>query len=190
MVEIISSLFGLIQGILILFKKKENWIFYLLNIGTLTVYSFTVHLYGDVIENGFYLFFGILGLLTWYNKQVASMTKNHNTIKYCTNTERLIIVGLFVAISTIVYAIISQTSDPTPFLDAITTGMGFTATLLMVFKKVESWIIWFVDDIIMAYIYFSLPNTGFWLGTLNVAWVVMAIFTFIIWHKAAMKQRS
>ena len=77
------------------------------------------------------------------------------------------------------------TDDPFPFLDAITTGMSFTATLMMAFKRVDSWIVWFIDDILMAYVYFSLKDKALYLMALNIIWVVLAIGTWYTWHKEA-----
>ena len=59
MLEFVTTIFGLIQSVLIMFNKKENWIFYLLNIITLTIYSFIVKLYGDVLENSIYVIIGL-----------------------------------------------------------------------------------------------------------------------------------
>lgn len=68
MLEIFATMCGLIQSVLILFKRKENWIFYILNILSLILFSLNVKLYGDVIENLIYVIFGLLGLFTWYSK--------------------------------------------------------------------------------------------------------------------------
>lgn len=190
MLEIFTAACGLIQSILILMKKKENWVFYLLNIGALTLYSFYVHLWGDVVENIVYVLFGVLGLCTWYSQKVAKKIIGDEKIKYCSNKERIFYLVMFLVISGGMYIWLLNTNDPMPFLDAITTGMGFTATLSMALKRVESWIIWFVDDIIMAYIYFMLPGTGFWLMLLNIIWVFLAVGSFITWHKEAMKNKK
>lgn len=191
MLEIFTALCGLIQSILIMFKRKENWVFYLMNIGALTIYSFYVHLYGDVAENLIYVVFGLLGLCTWYSQGIAKKILGNNTeIKYCNAKERIFYLVMFVGISVGVYFWLLHTNDPAPFLDAITTGMGFTATLSMAFKRVESWIIWFVDDFLMAYIYFTLPDTGFWLMLLNIVWVFLAVGTWYTWHKEAMKNKK
>jgi len=190
MLEIFTALCGLVQSSLIMFKRKENWIFYLLNIGSLTIYSFYVHLYGDVAENLVYIFFGLLGLCTWYSQNIAKKVfKGTNVIRYCTWKERVFYFGMFACISIGMYFWLLHTNDPQPLLDAVTTGMGFTATLSMAFKRVESWIIWLVDDILMAYIYFLLPDTGFWLMLLNIAWVFFAVGTWYTWHKEAKKVR-
>lgn len=189
MLEIFTAACGLIQSVLIMFKRKENWVFYLLNIGTLTIYSFYAKLYGDVAENLIYVIFGLLGMCTWYSQTVATKILKGNTeIKYCSKKERLIVIAMLAVISIGMYIWLVSTDDPHPFLDAVTTGMGFTATITMAFKRVESWIIWLVDDVLMAYIYFLLPGTGFWLMTLNIIWVFLAIGTWYTWHNEAMKK--
>ena len=81
MLEIITSIFGLIQSILIMFNKKENWIFYLLNIITLTVFSFRAKLYGDVLENSIYLLIGFFGLFSWYSNSITNKFIKKNNYK-------------------------------------------------------------------------------------------------------------
>lgn len=191
MLEIFSAGCGLIQSLLILFKRKENWIFYLANIISLTAFSFIVHLYGDVLENSIYMIFGLLGLFTWYSENISKKIFGKvNEIRYCTVKERILYTLMLVGISIVVYIWLLNTSDPQPFLDAITTGMGFTATLMMSFKRVEAWIIWFIDDILMALIYYLIPDHGFWLMMLNIVWVFLAVGTWYTWHKEAMRIRS
>lgn len=186
MLEIFTACCGLIQSILILLKRKENWIFYLLNIVTLTVFSFTAKLYGDVVENLVYVIFGLLGLFTWYSINISKkIFGDENKIRYCNFKERIFYCVMFLGISVGMYMFLKSTDDPSPFLDAITTGMGFTATLMMAFKRVDSWIVWFVDDILMAYVYFTLPDKAIYLMALNIIWVVLALGTFWTWHKEA-----
>lgn len=186
MLEIFTACCGLIQSILILLKRKENWIFYLLNIVTLTAFSFTAKLYGDVVENLVYVIFGLLGLFTWYSVNISKkIFGDENKIRYCNFKERIFYCVMFLGISVGMYMFLKSTDDPSPFLDAITTGMGFTATLMMAFKRVDSWIVWFVDDILMAYVYFTLPDKAIYLMALNIIWVVLALGTFWTWHKEA-----
>lgn len=190
MLEIFASACGLIQSVLIMLNKKENWIFYILNIGALTIFSFTAHLYGDVVENLIYVIFGLLGLLTWYSKNISKKIFGYeNKISYATNKERLMYFAMFSIISIVMYIWLSVTDDPSPLLDAITTGMGFTATLMMAFKKVDAWIVWFIDDIIMAYIYYCLPDKAIYLMCLNIIWVALAVGSWYTWHKEAKKNK-
>ena len=189
MLEIFSACCGLIQSILILLNRKENWIFYLLNIVTLTIFSLISKLYGDVVENTVYIIFGLLGLFTWYSANISKkIFGKENKIRY-TNIKEKIFYGLMlIVISVGMYFWLQMTDDPSPLLDALTTGMGFTATLMMAFKRVDAWFIWLIDDILMAYIYFSLPDKAVWLMTLNILWVFLAIGTWYTWHKESKKQ--
>lgn len=189
MLEIIATLFGLVQSILILLKKKENWIFYLLNNLTLILFSLQNKLYGDVFENLVYVGCGITGLTIWYSNKVDEKYKH---ITYCKNRERIYYLILFAAITTICYLWLISTDDALPILDAVTTGLGLTATIMMTFKKVDSWIVWFVDDILMAVVYFMLPDRAIYLCALNIIWIFLAVGTWYTWHKESVscKQSS
>ena len=180
--ELSATIFGLIQGILIWLNKKENWVFYLLNISSLIIFSFANRLYGDVIENFLYFVLGIIGTTVWYSKKT-----NKLSTKYCTNKERIQYTILLIAVSAACYIWLISTDDPMPLLDAITTGMGITATYMMAVRKVEAWIIWFIDDILMAIIYFSLPDQAIYLGALNIVWIVLAALSYINWDKETKK---
>jgi nicotinamide mononucleotide transporter len=190
MLEITTSIFGLIQSILIMFNKKENWIFYILNITTLTIFSFTAKLYGDVLENIIYLIIGFFGLFTWYSKNISNKIFKSNKIQWMNNKERIIFFIIFILITGIIYLWLIHTDDPLALLDAVTTGLSFVATLTMAMKKVDSWIYWLIDDILMAITYFSLPNKALYLMSLNIIWIFLAIGTIYTWNKQAKKEEK
>ena len=48
MLEVLSTVFGLIQGVLVMLDKRSNWIFYSLQMFFLILFSINVHLWGDV----------------------------------------------------------------------------------------------------------------------------------------------
>ncbi len=190
MLEVITSIFGLIQSILIMFNKKENWIFYILNIATLTIFSFTAKLYGDVLENIIYLIIGFFGLFTWYSKNISNKIFKSNKIQWMNNKERIIFFIIFILITGIIYLWLIHTDDPLALLDAVTTGLSFVATLTMAMKKVDSWIYWLIDDILMAITYFSLPDKALYLMSLNIIWIFLAIGTIYTWNKQAKKEEK
>ena len=190
MLEVITSIFGLIQSILIMFNKKENWIFYILNIATLTIFSFTAKLYGDVLENIIYLIIGFFGLFTWYSKNISNKIFKSNKIQWMNNKERIIFFIIFILITGIIYLWLIHTDDPLTLLDAATTGLSFVATLTMAMKKVDSWIYWLIDDILMAITYFSLPDKALYLMSLNIIWIFLAIGTIYTWNKQAKKEEK
>lgn len=188
MLEIITSIFGLIQSILIMFNKKENWIFYLLNIITLTVFSFRAKLYGDVLENSIYLLIGFFGLFSWYSNSITNKYIKKNNINWMSNKERILYLIIFLVISGILYLWLITTDDPLALLDAVTTGLSFVATLTMAMKKIDSWIYWLIDDILMAITYFLLPDKAIYLMILNIIWILLAIGTIYTWNKQKKKE--
>lgn len=182
MLEIITTVFGLIQSILIMFNKKENWIFYLLNVGTLTIYSFVVRLYGDVFENSLYLIIGIFGMFSWYS---TKLSKYNNEIRYATVKEKVLMFITFLFFSICIYIWLINTNDALPLLDAVTTGLSFVATITMALKIVDSWFYWLVDDILMAIVYFMLPEKAYFLMGLNIIWIFLAIGSIYKWNNIA-----
>ena len=67
MFEIGATVFGLIQGILVMLNKRSNWIFYTLEMLFLILFSLINKLYGDVVNNSIYLIMGMIGFLLWNN---------------------------------------------------------------------------------------------------------------------------
>ena len=53
----------------------------------------------------------------------------------------------------------------------------------MMKKKLDTWIIWFINDIFYAIEYFILPDKALYLFALNVIWTVMAVGSYISWKK-------
>ena len=54
--EIGATVFGLIQGILVMFNKRSNWIAYVIQMLFLVLFSLKANLYGDVVNNFIYLY--------------------------------------------------------------------------------------------------------------------------------------
>ena len=49
--EVCATIFGLIQGVLVMYNKRSNWIAYVIQMAFLIVFSAFNHLYGDVVNN-------------------------------------------------------------------------------------------------------------------------------------------
>ena len=162
--EITATILGLIQGILVMLNKRSNWIFYILQMIFLIIFSSINHLYGDVLNNTFYLILGFIGFLEWSKK------KDFNQIKLASYKERINYI-LLITIGTITLNLILKTTDdPLPLLDSFTTISSLVATYYMIKKKIDTWIIWFINDIFYAIEYFMLPNQALYLFLLNIVW--------------------
>jgi len=178
--EVGATIFGLVQGILVMLNKRSNWIAYIIQMALLIVFSLSMNLYGDVMNNSIYLVLGFIGFMLWNKKDSQKITK-------C-NTRERIICTVLIAVATIFgYFILKTTDDPLPLLDSFTTVSSLVATYLMMTKKIDTWIIWFINDIFYAIEYYILPEQAFYLFLLNIVWTFMAIGSYINWSKIMKK---
>ena len=175
--EIGATILGLIQGVLVMFNKRSNWIFYILQMAFLILFSSMNHLYGDVVNNSIYLVMGFVGIILW------NSNSDTNKITATSKKEKLIYILLIIVGTLGVSAILKNTNDPLPMLDAFTTITSLIATYYMVKKKIDTWVIWFINDIFYAIEYFILPNQAFYLFLLNVVWTLMAVGSYSNWKK-------
>lgn len=181
--EIGATVFGLIQGVLVLLNKRSNWIFYILQMIFLIVFSLMNHLYGDVANNSVYLVMGVVGFILWNSKKESSkITK--------LSIKEKIIAVLIITFGTIILSfILKHTNDPLPLLDSFTTVSSFIATYYMMKKKLDTWVIWFINDIFYAIEYFILPNQALYLFALNIIWTFMAVGSYINWNRIMKGQK-
>lgn len=175
--ELGATICGLVQGILVMLNRRSNWIFYILQMLFMVVFSIMNHLYGDVVNNSIYLVMGIVGFILWNG------SKEGNNITKCNTKERILYILIIVFGTIIVSNILKGTDDPLPLLDAFTTISSLVATYFMMQKKIDTWIIWFINDIFYALEYFILPDQALYLFALNVIWTFMAIGSYINWNK-------
>ena len=183
-IEILATVFGLLQALLVLYNKRSNWVFYIFQMLLLIAFNYNLKLYGDLINCTIYLIMGITGFILWNNpKKILSITK-------ASSKERLV-YSLVIAISTfLLYLILSRTNDPKPLIDAFTTSSSFVATYYMVRRTIDTWIIWFINDISYSIQYVVLETPAYYLMSLNIVWTFMAVASFIKWQKIMKGQKN
>lgn len=176
-IEILAVIAGLIQGVLVMFNKKSNWYFYLAQMLLLVIFSTINNLWGDVAMNTIFIAYGIYGLVSW------SKEGDSNGVEVLTPAQTLRTIAATLFLWVISYVILTRTNDPLPLLDSITTAGGLVATYLMVKHKLETWIVWFIVDVLYVVQYWLLPDQALYLMGLNVVWTVMAVISYISWKK-------
>lgn len=62
--EIGATIFGLLQGLLVMFNKRSNWIAYIVQMILMVIFSLSVNLYGDALNSLCYIFIGIIGFIS------------------------------------------------------------------------------------------------------------------------------
>lgn len=180
MIEITATIFGLLQGMLVMLNKRCNWIFYVIQMVLMIVFSAQNHLYGDVVNSSVYIVIGMIGWFLW-GKDVGQKVTKASILE----TTVYLTVITFGTIGVTKW--LSGTDDPLPALDAFTTVSSFVATILMVRHKIDTWIIWFINDIAYCIEYWLLPDQALYLLGLNFIWTGMAVGSFIIWFKELKK---
>ena len=175
MLEGMCTVLGLIQGVLVACNKRSNWIFYLLQMAGLFIFSLVNRLYGDMINDAVYLVIGTVGLIRWGQEK-------HSRITAAGTKERLVYAALIAAATGVLYVFLRATDDPLPLLDAFTTVSSFAATYYMMMKKLDAWILWFINDIFYVAEYFLLPDQAILLAVLNIIWTALAVYSYIRWR--------
>ena len=61
MLEWVCTVLGIIQGVLVAVNKRSNWIFYILQMVGLFIFSSIHHLHGDMANNAVYSIMGVIG---------------------------------------------------------------------------------------------------------------------------------
>jgi nicotinamide mononucleotide transporter len=178
MIEILAVIFGVVQSVLIMLNKRSNWIFYVLQMVFLAIFSYTIRLYGNVILDILYIILGVVGYINW-NKENGkdseiSVLDRKDFGQHC-------VISLFLLALVGIYV----TMMPGEFkaFDILTVWTSILATIAMVRHKVESWIIWLVNDILYIVTYFMLEDKPVYLIVMYAFWTVMAIVSFVSWRK-------
>ncbi|MBQ3117062.1 MAG: nicotinamide mononucleotide transporter [Alphaproteobacteria bacterium] len=178
--EVLATIFGLVQGITVLLNKRSNWIFYIAQMLCLIFFALCKKLYGDFLNACIYLILGVVGWFVWNEKVDLKITK-------CCLKEKLIYIILIVLGTLMLYIMLRQTTDPLPLMDSFTTISSFVATYYMLRKKIDTWIIWFINDICYIVQYALLPQPAYYLLVLNIVWTIMAVCSYIYWQKQMVK---
>jgi nicotinamide mononucleotide transporter len=153
------------------------------------VLFYQIKLYSDTIEQLYYIITNLYGWWAWDkspqdNGQVIG-------VRYSRSKQVGQWIVLTLIMSTILGVLMSRIhlllpaqfpeAASLPYLDALTTIMSFTATWLMIQKKVECWIYWIIVDVIGIGLYF-VKDVRF-VALLYGVLLILAINGFRLWHR-------
>ena len=75
-------------------------------------------------------------------------------------------------------------------MDTITSIKSIVATWLMFLHKLETWVVWFFNDIFYIAEYFFLPNPAMYLIGLYIIWTVLAVASFANWRRMHLNKKQ
>ena len=185
-ISIICSIAGVISVVLCAQGKISFYLFAYIQMFT---YTFGVaipnHLWGEAWENLFYFITQTYGIYAWY--KIYRIKKENNSAEV--KAKKLNVVGWMITIGaliagvTILTIVLTKTSDPQPFLDAISTIPAFIAQILMVLGYREQWLHWLIIDVASIIMFIMIGN--WMMVAMFFFWTVNCIYGWYKWTKSA-----
>jgi nicotinamide mononucleotide transporter len=87
--------------------------------------------------------------------KVSFMTRQQMILLTGVGITGTFLMGTFAKSLHEIFPVVFSKPSAFPYLDSFVTVMSITTTFFMIQKKIESWIIWIVVDVIATYIYFA-----------------------------------
>lgn len=135
-------------------------------------------IYADMLLELFYFLSTCYGWYLW-RLPPKSATK---VITALSSKQGLLLAGIIISMFLIIAGLLFKyTNSDIIFLDALTTSLSLAAQLLMCYKMIATWILWFITDAIYAYMYLDKQIPFHCL--LMVIYTLMAIIGYRTWNK-------
>ncbi len=190
-IEFFGTIFNIWSVWLIAKNKILNWPVGIIGTVLFMILFFQIQLYSDFFEQIYFLITAIYGWWIWLyfgktkeNKTEFKVTKSSKKILIITILSIVIgtfMMGYFMSNIHNYFPTIFTEPASYAYLDAFTTVMSFAATILLIYKKYEAWMIWITVDVIGIGLYF-IKDVKF-ISLLYVIFLFMAINGLITWRK-------
>lgn len=163
-VELLGTLFNLWSVWLVARTNILTWPVGIVGVLLFLVLFYQIRLYADTLEQVYYLGACAYGWWSWARGRSAGTA---GTLSLRNSSQRAIIssAGITLGLSIVLGYITSRlhvwlpalfpAPASFPYLDALTTTMSFTATLLMAQRRVECWVYWIIVDVIGIGLYYA-----------------------------------
>jgi nicotinamide mononucleotide transporter len=195
--ELVATLAGLVAVWLSAKERTINWPIGLVNVGLSFFVFFQFNLYSDMLLQIYFFLTGIYGWWQW-TRQNEALNDKVVKISYLTRPQQLGMVVAILVLTIVVGASVGNFHQwfPTvfqqpaafPYADTLVMVMSLFGNLLLTVKKIESWILWVLVDIIAPIIYFQ---KGMILFTIMyIIFLGIAIFALANWLKIHREQKE
>lgn len=192
-VEFFGTIFTASSVYLAAKNKLSTWPIGIIGIILYAFLFYQVHLYSDLIEQIYYFITSFWGWWLWTHPN-NSETKDVNQelkvgyVKQSYNLEAIATIALLsiifgYAMTQIHLWLPDLFPEPAsfPYLDAFTTVMSFVATIYLAKRKIESWYLWILVDIIGVWLYYQ--KGVVFISLLYLAFLLNAIKGYFEWVK-------
>lgn len=152
----------------------------------LNIYLFyQIGIYGD---SGMALFYAASSVYGWYNWNRGKREDGTIVVSTLTLKQGFILAMVVVSVIGVLGYILKTTVHSTvPYLDAMTTTLSVTSQWLFCKKKIETWVLWFVADLIYLILYFykGVPCNGM----ITFVYLYMAVIGYVRWSRLLVQER-
>ena len=195
--ELVATIAGLLAVWLSAREHISNWGIGLINVVCSAVIFYKMSLYSDVFLQIYFFVTGVYGWYLW-SKRKADTQENVVKISWLTQRQQILMVAaIFISTLLIGYLMtkahswapsVFPTEAAFPYADTLVMVMSIFGNLLLVVKKIESWILWVLVDIIAPVLYFQ---KGILLITFEyVIFLGLASFALVNWLKIYKSNKS
>ncbi|MDP6922790.1 MAG: nicotinamide riboside transporter PnuC [Lutibacter sp.] len=181
LLEALAFAFGIIS---VVYAKKARILVYPTGLvaTTITVYLlYKAAYFGYIILNLYYSAMCLYGCYNWARKKNDQVLVKISRIN---RKETWVGTGFFLITMGVTYAVYKGFGKPLElvnYIDIVSSGIFFTAMWYMANKKLESWVLWVLGDIITVPLY---AYRG--LGMLSLQYLIftiLAIQGYLAWKK-------
>jgi len=193
-IELLATILLIINVTLLAHQKLINYWFGLAGVLLMGYVLFEFKLYSDAgLQWLFYAPLQIVGWYMWkYGKtlgDVAADGIDSMRVVMVTNLDRAILVfGIIVSALVLGWGMSTFTDAAVPYIDALTTTMSIAASILMLKKIWENWVIWIAMDLIAIPLYYS--RELYVVSGLYVVFLGLATYGLIKWSRDMKAQEA
>lgn len=176
--DYLGAFFSLLSTLLFVFQSYWAWPMSLLAILVNSYLYLLTGIYADMTLELFYLLSCLYGWWDW--KKSADLKEffvHRLTLKGGAGI--LLSIGCFYIVFS--YFLKTYTHSTVVHLDAITTALSIVGQVLMCYKHIATWVVWFVADSLYVVLYGVKQLPGH--VVLMIIYTGLAIWGFYRWHK-------
>jgi nicotinamide mononucleotide transporter len=163
--EFLATVAGFVFVVLEARANIWSWPVAIINAFLLFFLFYQVQLYPDMFLQVFFFITGIIGWWRWAHPKpgeedrkkelkVSVMEKGQQFFLAGVGITGTILLGTFAKNLHELFPLVFNKPSAFPYLDSFVTVMSIVTTFLMIQKKIESWLIWIVVDLLATYMYF------------------------------------
>jgi len=175
-----------ILGILsVWYARKENILVYPTGLISTGITVYLLYLTNDVGNMLVNAYFSVMSIYGWYNWKYSKSDGNESLKISRTSTKQKvlgIVIGIFTFILVyIIYMLFNIKITILTFIDLLTTAIFFVAMWYMALKKVESWVLWTLGNVMIVPLFVSRD-----LKLLSLQYIILtflAISSYLRWRK-------